>query len=77
MEAELGDGADGKELNTDINGCSAFLTDISDQTSYEHERDVAYIVSFGNSNDQSTYTCTIDAVDGSILYTAENIPTGN
>jgi len=74
MESELGERAAGKELLKDVNGCSAFLTDISAQTDFEHERDIAYIVGFGNPHDRSTYTCTIDAVDGSVLQTVEHIP---
>lgn len=72
MESELGEKAEGKELLTDIYGCGAFLEDISAHTSYEHERDVAYNVGFGNPNNHSTYTCIIDAVDGSILKTTTN-----
>ncbi len=68
MESELGEEADGKELMTDVNGCGAFLVDISDDTSYEHEGDLAYDVSFGSSDDHSVYTCIIDAVDGRILH---------
>ena len=71
MESELGEKAAGMELLVDIYGCSAFLNDISNQTTYEHERDVAYIVGFHNLDDHSSYTCTIDAVDGSILHIAQ------
>ena len=71
MESELGEKAAEMELLVDIYGCSAFLNDISNQTTYEHERDVAYIVGFHNLDDHSSYTCTIDAVDGSILHIAQ------
>lgn len=71
MESELGEKAAGMELLVDIYGCSAFLNDISNQTTYEHERDIAYIVGFHNLDDHSSYTCTIDAVDGSILHIAQ------
>lgn len=67
MESELGERAKKMELETDIYGCGAFLVDISNQTNYEHEGDVAYIVGFRNPNDCSTYNCKIDAVDGSVL----------
>ena len=67
MESELGERAEEMELETDIYGCGAFLVDISNQTEYEHEGDLAYIVSFRNPNDRSTYNCKIDAVDGSVL----------
>ena len=71
MEADLGEKAEGMELTTDIYGCGAFLTDISNQQTYEHDGDVAYIVDFSNPNEHYGYTYTIDAVDGSILYIAE------
>ena len=67
MRSELGERAEEMELETDIYGCGAFLVNISNQTDYEHEGDVAYIVSFRNPNDRSTYNCKIDAVDGSVL----------
>lgn len=37
------------------------------ETGYEHKGDVAYYVIF--TDDHSTYYCTIDAVDGSVLET--------
>ena len=71
MEADLGAEAEGMELTTDIYGCGAFITDISNQTYFEHEGDVAYIVDFSNPNEHYGYTYTIDAVDGSILHIAD------
>ena len=68
MESELGERAAEMELLTDIYGCSAFLNDISNVTYYEHEGNVAYRISFSSLNDHTTYTCMIDAVDGSVLY---------
>lgn len=67
MKHELGEKAKEKELMVDVNGCGAFLEDISNETSYEHKGNVAYNVGFGNPNDHSTYTCLIDATDGSVL----------
>lgn len=67
MESELGERATEMILETDISGCGAFLVDISNQTNFEHEGDLAYIVGFRNPNDHSTYNCKIDAVDGSVL----------
>ena len=71
MEDDLGEKAEGMELTTDIYGCGAFLNDISNQTYFEHDGDMAYIVDFSNPNEHYGYTYTIDAVDGSILYIAE------
>ena len=72
MESELGERAAGMEILTYEDGSVAvMIQDISGQTAYEHERDVAYIVGFHNLDDHSTYTCTIDAVDGSILHIAQ------
>ena len=68
MEAALGENAAGMELLTDMNGCGAFLRDISDITYYEHERDVAYEVAFRNHEAHRAYICFIDPVDGTILY---------
>lgn len=71
MEEVLGEEMEKLELTTDIYGCGAFITDISNQTYFEHEGDVAYIVDFSNPNEHYGYTYTIDAVDGSILYIAD------
>lgn len=71
MESDLGEKAEGMVLTTDIYGCGAFLNDISNQTYFEHDGDVAYIVDFSNPNEHYGYTYTIDAVDGSILYIAK------
>ena len=68
MVSDLGSKAEGMELETDIYGCGAFLNDISNVTYYEHEGDLAYRVSFRNLNDHTAYTCTIDAVNGRVLY---------
>lgn len=68
MEAALGEEAEGMELLTDINGRGAFLNDISNDTFYEHERDMAYTVAFRNHEAHRTYICFIDPVDGTILY---------
>ena len=68
METALGEEADGMELLTDMNGCGAFLRDISDVTYYEHERDIAYNVIFVHHEATRTYIVFIDPVDGTILY---------
>lgn len=76
MESDLGERAEGKEILRYQDGSVAvFLQDISGQTTYEHKGDLAYFVNFSNASDHSTYTCIIDAVDGSILLidTNENI----
>lgn len=67
MKHELGEKAKGKELMVDVSGCGAHLEDISNEISYEHKGNIVYNVGFGNPNDHSTYTCLIDATDGSIL----------
>ncbi|MDE7478150.1 MAG: hypothetical protein K2M91_09405 [Lachnospiraceae bacterium] len=72
MESDLGESAKGKEVLKYQDGSVAvFLQDISWETSYEHKGNLAYIVYFDNPNDHSTYGCTIDAVDGSVLKTYE------
>lgn len=68
MKSEIGERAEGKELLT------VFLDDISDQTDFEHKGDVAYVLGFGNPSNRSTYTCAVDATDGSVLYTNEVLP---
>ena len=68
MEAALGEEAESMELLTDMNGRGAFLNDISDDTFYEHERDMAYTVVFRNHETNRAYICFIDPVDGTILY---------
>ena len=71
MEAELGEGAEGKEIARRKDGSVVvLLLDISGETGYEHKGDMAYLVGFSNPVDHSSYTCTIDAVDGSILHTS-------
>ena len=75
METEIGARAEGKEILRYEDGSVAVIKiDISEQTNYEHEGDVAYIVHFYNPEDHSLYECTIDAVDGSILYINTNEP---
>lgn len=77
MESELGARAEGKGILRYEDGSVAVIKrDISERTDYEHKGDVAYIVHFYNSEDHSLYECTIDAVDGSILYieTNESMP---
>ena len=70
MEAELGERAEGKEILKYRDGSAAVLKlDISEESRYEHKGDMAYYVIF--TDDHSTYYCTIDAVDGSILETCE------
>lgn len=74
MKDELGERAEGKEILKYEDGSVAVIKiDISEQTDYEHNGDVAYLVIFSNpsENDHSTYYCMIDAVDGSILETYE------
>lgn len=67
MESDLGERAERMELLTDIYGCGAFLNEISEQSYYEHDGDLAYLVSFTDPDDHSAYTCWIDAVDGSVI----------
>ena len=64
MKAELGTAAEGKD---DV---SVLLVDTS-ETDRAYETDVIYVVSFDNVNDKSTYTCEIDATDGSVLGARE------
>ena len=64
MKAELGTAAEGKD---DVN---VLLVDTS-ETDRAYETDVIYVVSFDNVNDKSTYTCEIDATDGSVLGAQE------
>ncbi|MCH5262155.1 MAG: PepSY domain-containing protein [Lachnospiraceae bacterium] len=72
MAAELGERAEGKEiLKYEDGSVAVMIQDISGQTDYEHNGDVAYNVIFSDPNDHSTYYCMIDAVDGSILKTYE------
>lgn len=68
MESDLGEEAAGMKLRTDEFGCGARIIDISDETSYEHKEDVAYLVNFYNPYvDFSNHLYYIDAMDGSIL----------
>lgn len=81
METELGERAEGKEILR-YEDCSVAVirSDISWQTNHEHTEDsadnvhLAYIVYFCNPED-SSYECTIDAVDGSVLWTNLHIET--
>ena len=73
MQAELGERAEEKEILRYQDGSVAVIKiDISENTEYKHKGDVAYMVHFYNSEDRSFYECTIDAVDGSILYINTN-----
>lgn len=73
MESDLGERAEGKEILRYQDGSVAvFLQDISGQTTYEHEGDLAYFVNFRNASDHTYYTCLIDPVDGSILLIDTN-----
>ena len=75
MQTELGTRAEGKEiLRYEDGSVAVIILDISERTDYEHKGDVAYFVHFYNSEDRSFYECTIDAVDGSILYIDTNEP---
>ena len=77
MQTDLGARAEGKEILKYEDGSVAVIKlDISERTNFEHKSDVAYMVHFYNPEDRSFYECTIDAVDGSILYidTNESIP---
>lgn len=68
LESVLGEEAAGMELRTYDDGSGAQIRDISDETSYEHKGDVAYMVNFWNPYvDFSNYIYYIDAMDGSIL----------
>ena len=70
MEDELGERAEGKEILKYQDGSTAVLIlDISEEAGYKHKGDLAYYVIF--TDDHSTYYCTIDAVDGSVLETCE------
>jgi len=70
MEAELGENAEGKEILRYQDGSVAVMKwDISTETRYEHKSDLAYGVIF--QDDNSTYYCVIDVVDGSVLETYE------
>ena len=73
MQAELGERAEEKEILRYQDGSVAVIKiDISENTEYKHKGDVAYMVHFYNPEDRSFYECTIDAVDGSILYINTN-----
>ncbi len=73
MEDELGERAEGKEILKYQDGSAAVIQlDISEETTYEHEEDMAYMVHFYNPNDRSFYECTIGAVSGSILHINTN-----
>ena len=73
MQAALGERAEGKEILRYQDGSVAVIKiDISENTEYEHKGDVAYMVHFRNPEDRSFYECTIDVVDGSILYINTN-----
>lgn len=78
METDIGARAEGKEILRYQDGSVAVpKIELSDQTSYEHKGDVAYLVHFSNPEDHSQYyECTIDAIDGSILNirTNESVP---
>lgn len=81
MEAELGERAEEKEILRHRDGSVAVIrSDISWQTNYEHTGNsadnvhLAYTVYFENPKDHSSYECTIDAVDGSILQSEANEP---
>lgn len=75
MEDELGERADGKEILKYQDGSAAVIKlDISEEMSYEHEEDMAYMVHFYDPNDRSFYECTIGAVSGSILHINTNEP---
>ena len=75
MQTELGARAEGKDiLRYEDGSVAVIILDISERTDYEHKGDVAYFVHFYNSEDRSFYECTIDAVDGSILYIDTNEP---
>ncbi|MDE6318571.1 MAG: hypothetical protein K2M22_02445 [Lachnospiraceae bacterium] len=75
MEDELGERAEGKEILKYQDGSPAVIKlDISEETTYEHEEDMAYMVHFYNPNDRSFYECMIGAVSGSILHINTNEP---
>lgn len=72
MESELGEKAEGKEILRHQDGSVAVLIlEISEREGYGNKGELAYYVIFSNpnENDHSTYYCTIDAVDGSVLHT--------
>ena len=75
MQTDLGARVEGKEILKYEDGSVAVIKlDISERTNYEHKSDVAYMVHFYNPEDRSFYECTIDAVDGNILYIDTNEP---
>lgn len=67
MKAELGAEAEGKD-DVDV-----LLVDTS-ETDRAYETDMIYVVSFENAGDRSTYTCEIDAANGSVLGAREHRP---
>ena len=67
MKAALGAEAEGKD-DVDV-----LLVDTS-ETDRAYETDMIYVVSFENVNDRSTYTCEIDAANGSVLGAREHRP---
>ena len=72
METELGKRAEGKEILKYQDGSAAvFILDISEEKGYEHKGNLAYQVIFDDPDDHSSYYCTIDVVDGSVLETYE------
>ena len=67
MKAALGAEAEGKD-DVDV-----LLVDTR-ETDRAYETDMIYVVSFENVNDRSTYTCEIDAANGSVLGAREHRP---
>lgn len=64
MHSELGDLGKKKEL------LNVFLVDLSN-VKYAHEGNVAYVISFGDWDDKSSYTCEIDSANGNVLNTKQ------
>lgn len=67
MKSDIGAAAEGKD-DVDV-----FLANGSDMEP-GYDADVMYVVSFGNVQDKSTYTCEVDAADGSVLHAEEYRP---
>ena len=65
MKEELGASAEGK------NEIRISLADIS-KADYENGGDIGYMVIFRDPKDCSTYICTVDSADGSIMDTWRN-----
>lgn len=64
MKAAIGTAAEGKD-DVDV-----LLVDVA-ETERGYDAELMYVVSFGNPEDHSVYTCEIDVTDGSVLGAEE------